>query len=538
MKNRTPEPNARRRLLVVSCLLLTLCAAGAFLLSCEVLDIRGRGAISITTQPTGCEVYIDGDATGDTTNCVLSDIPKGLRMTLGLAKEDYLDWRGWIEVSGVDTLYIDKTFTGSLKVTSTPSGAGIILDGESTSQTTPHTFDSLIVGTHSLRLEHEGAATLDSSIIISYAEQTDISVELSKHYGYLQVQSTPTGAEIWLDGSNTGYTTNHLLENVGVGSHTLKLVKESYSEWDTSVTVSEGQTVTVSATLEEATGNIQVNSTPTNAAIYLDDNNTGKTTNALLEDITIGSHTVKLVKDDYEDWQQEVTVHENQTTTINANLDLEVGGIQVNSTPAGAMIYLDDSYTGEITNILLENIIPGSHTVKLIKAGYERWKDTLTVVKGRTDTVNVTLSAIEDNHDVGVTDLYLSKEPDEPPDYYAPGSVLAIWADVENFGEWEEWNFDVRCRIRDMDAETFVYDETEMITFLDWPGNELGNPFVTSITFAQWIVPSENCFEICCFTDLYNDEDILNDTTVIHINTGISKNGKKCGSPYGTVDQE
>lgn len=36
------------------------------LLSCEQLDIHGRGYISITTQPTGCEVYLDGELQNET----------------------------------------------------------------------------------------------------------------------------------------------------------------------------------------------------------------------------------------------------------------------------------------------------------------------------------------------------------------------------------------------------------------------------------------------------------------------------------------
>ncbi|TKJ39010.1 hypothetical protein CEE36_10555 [candidate division TA06 bacterium B3_TA06] len=74
------------------------------------------------------------------------------------------------------------------------------------------------------------------------------------------------------------------------------------------------------------TGSIQVNSIPTGATIYLDGSSTGKTTDALLENVSEGSHTVKLVKSDYEDWQQSVNVTAGQTTTIDAALIPEGGG--------------------------------------------------------------------------------------------------------------------------------------------------------------------------------------------------------------------
>lgn len=365
----------------------------ALLLSCDVLDIRGRGYISITTQPTGCEVYLDGEKQSDTTNCVIGPVIKGEEVNLQFVKGSYLDWTDTVEVTGTDTLYIDETFTGSLKISSTPSGASIILDGEATSKTTPHTFDSLIVGPHSLRLEHEGAATLDSSIVISYEEQAEVNVNLSEHYGHIQVNSTPTGAEIWLDGSNTGYTTNYLLENVSVGLHELKLFKEGYFDWDTTVAVSEGQTETVNVTLVEAYGDLQVNSTPTGAFIWLDGDSTGKWTNYLFADLDVGSHTVRLVKADYPEWDTTVDVNAGQTTTINADLRAGFGSLQVNSTPTGATIYLDGFSTGKVTNALLEDVNPGSHTVKLVKSGYIDWDTTVAAIKGETTTVNATLEA-------------------------------------------------------------------------------------------------------------------------------------------------
>ena len=68
-------------------------------------------------------------------------------------------------------------------------------------------------------------------------------------------------------------------------------------------------------------GSIQVNSTPSGAKIYLDGNDTGKTTNTTITDVSIGSHTVKLVKEGYLDYQETVSVVAGQTTRASANLN-------------------------------------------------------------------------------------------------------------------------------------------------------------------------------------------------------------------------
>jgi len=72
-------------------------------------------------------------------------------------------------------------------------------------------------------------------------------------YGSIQVNSSPTGAQVFLDGSDTGHTTNTTLTDVSPGSHTVSLIKEGYEDEQASVSVTAGQTATVSVTLTEPT---------------------------------------------------------------------------------------------------------------------------------------------------------------------------------------------------------------------------------------------------------------------------------------------
>lgn len=64
--------------------------------------------------------------------------------------------------------------------------------------------------------------------------------------GWISIQSTPEGAEVYLDDSLTGEVTNCLLE-VEAGDHTVKLVREDYKDWVRDVTVEEGDTVELNA---------------------------------------------------------------------------------------------------------------------------------------------------------------------------------------------------------------------------------------------------------------------------------------------------
>jgi len=69
--------------------------------------------------------------------------------------------------------------------------------------------------------------------------------------GTITINSSPSGAKVFLDGSDRGMVTPTMLTNVSAGSHTVKLVKEGYVDFEESVTVTAGQTTTVNAELSQ-----------------------------------------------------------------------------------------------------------------------------------------------------------------------------------------------------------------------------------------------------------------------------------------------
>jgi len=75
------------------------------------------------------------------------------------------------------------------------------------------------------------------------------------------------------------------------------------------------------------------------------------------------------------------------------------GSIQVNSSPAGAHVYLNGNSTGQTTNCTLANVSAGSHTVKLVKEGYKDYQESVSVTAGQTTTMNVNLT----KHTISVT---------------------------------------------------------------------------------------------------------------------------------------
>jgi sugar lactone lactonase YvrE len=83
--------------------------------------------------------------------------------------------------------------------------------------------------------------------------------DAGSNLGAISVVSTPAGAKVFLDGSDTGQTTACTLNNIAAGAHAVKLTKDGYADYQQNVTVTGGQTAAVNASM---TANIIVVASP------------------------------------------------------------------------------------------------------------------------------------------------------------------------------------------------------------------------------------------------------------------------------------
>jgi len=139
--------------------------------------------------------------------------------------------------------------------------------------------------------------------------------------GSISVTSTPAGAAVWLDGTDTGEFTPTTLEDVPAGDHVVTLKLDGYADASTTVTVVDDRTVVASFTLTEPAGSIVVTSAPDGARIFLDGTDTGEVTDTHLENVPVGTHTVRVELDGYLEAEETVTVTSGATASVHFTLD-------------------------------------------------------------------------------------------------------------------------------------------------------------------------------------------------------------------------
>ncbi len=148
-------------------------------------------------------------------------------------------------------------------------------------------------------------------------------------------------------------------------------------------------------------GTISISSSPSGAKIYLDGDLKG-TTPLSLEDVISGSHTIRVVKDGYEEETKAVSLGAGEAVNLDIPLKQLVGSISVTTGPSGAKIYLDGVYKGT-TPTTLTDVPIGTYSIKVSKSGYDDLAKTVSVSAGATREVSGTL--------IGYGSLSISSTP-------------------------------------------------------------------------------------------------------------------------------
>lgn len=97
---------------------------------------------------------------------------------------------------------------------------------------------------------------LMAAVLFFSCEDSTTDTEPVVTTGTLFVQSTPAGAQIWVDGINSGKVTPDSVKNLSEGNHSLTLKLDGYKDTvQTSVSITAGQTTTRNITLTRAASN-------------------------------------------------------------------------------------------------------------------------------------------------------------------------------------------------------------------------------------------------------------------------------------------
>jgi hypothetical protein len=383
------------------------------------------GALDISSNPLGAEIFIEGEDTGTVTHSVIPNIPVG-RYTLKLTSPGYNDYTTTFTIYDGLTTTLNPTLSSVtivnpvvLTVNVSPPNSGVVLVTSpiGTRATTTSMQINISSGSNVKFYVSQGAgynfdhyedkwnsniftSSLNpwTDIIASNDIVTAVLVPTTGDTGTLDVSSNPPGAEIFIDSVDRENVTPNVISGINIGNHELKLYLAGYLSHTTTFTISAGATTTLRPTLipiPPTTGTLVVFSTPYGAIVLVDNRLVGGTPTS--RRLSAGTHTLRLSLAGYQDYTKTFTITAGQTTYLSPTLIpvSPTGSLYVTSTPLGAEIFIDSVDQEKVTISPFQpinNISVGTHTLKLTLAGYQDSTTTFPIFSGFSTPLNATLT--------------------------------------------------------------------------------------------------------------------------------------------------
>jgi len=216
------------------------------------LDIEGMGtvqsfdialvpawsSVEIHSAPRGAQVYLDKVPRGET--------PLTLELTegsyaLNITKEGFKPWQAELEVKAntpvvLDTIELTPA-DGILVLRTIPSGASVTVAGTYRGQT-PTEIPLAPGATYLVTISKAGYEKIERRVEVATARSQELSLKLTPLTGIVTLTVEPVDAELFIDGKSQG-TVPRTLNLVAV-SHSIKIVKEGYELYQTTVTPRPG----------------------------------------------------------------------------------------------------------------------------------------------------------------------------------------------------------------------------------------------------------------------------------------------------------
>jgi len=211
-----------------------------------------------------------------------------------------------------------------------------------------------------------------------------------KGTGTLKVISDPIGAKVILDNEDVGLTP--VEKNLEAGKHRLILTYDGYERFAKSVTIITDSTETVQAELVSLTGDLTINSTPSNSDVFINDEFKGKSP-LTLKYMEVGEYFIKISQSGYQDEIAKVSVEWNQLNTVNKTLKSLPGSVAFYSVPDDVEVLVDGRPKGQTTmsGLILE-LSAGKHTITMKKKGYITEKSEIEVHPGEATDIELSLA--------------------------------------------------------------------------------------------------------------------------------------------------
>jgi len=281
-------------------------------------------------------------------------------------------------VSGTVKTLIKKARTSQYVVFQLkPENAVVMLDNEML-QTTGGTATKMMkFGTYDYRVQAPDYLPEVGKVTVNDPTQKHVvNVTLKPNFGQVTL-AVDNNAEIWVNGEKKG--AGQWTGNLGAGTYELETRLPNHRSQSVTRDIEASATPQTLQLLAPTPiyGEVNINSTPAMADIFIDGNKVGQTPQ-LVSQLLIGQHQVRLSRQGFADYVGSVTISEGETADVSAKL-INAVNITISSNNPQATLYIDSVAQGAASGEKQTTL--GQHSVRLVAEGWHEYTGTINVTE-------------------------------------------------------------------------------------------------------------------------------------------------------------
>ncbi|MDP8240100.1 MAG: PEGA domain-containing protein [Candidatus Hatepunaea meridiana] len=200
------------------------------------------GKVTITSEPSGADVVVDGVAWGKTP--VMREKVLSGEHVVNLQLENYFPEEATLRVRDgqhAEPVYKLRPSVGWLTVTSDPPDAVVTLvEGNQDLGRTPIINVPLDRGNYTLQIEKDKYEIYERAVGLTLGGHQTVEAELVRQVGHMRVSTEPQGAKIYLNDEYRGDTPT-VVQDLPTGSYNIRLDKSDHDIHIGQVTVTRNE---------------------------------------------------------------------------------------------------------------------------------------------------------------------------------------------------------------------------------------------------------------------------------------------------------
>ena len=277
------------------------------------------GILKVQCSIPGATVYVDHQQVGPAP--LTTFLPEGVHMVRVVAN-GFDPWVRRIDLRAGTTADISAQLIagkGTVEFSAHPSGAELVLNGRD-SYPTPVRLSDLEPGDYTYKITAPFMEPVEGRFTFRAGENLLFDETLESSQGRFEIQTTPAGAHVALDGVDRGVSPLSL-EGIEPGEHAVRLDLEDHATQFRVVDTTDGSKGVVEVTMKEEGGRLKVKTHRADATVLLDGMSLGTGTSVQIARLARGRYDLRVEAPGAEPAEGRITIGEKRGATWRAHLE-------------------------------------------------------------------------------------------------------------------------------------------------------------------------------------------------------------------------